>query len=55
MSIKQTLLEKHFINAAVELAKIQMDEKMPQRDKDLRMNMIWKKFKGFIDENYDEK
>ncbi len=49
------MLEKHFINAAVELAKIQMDEKMGQKEKELRMNTIWKGFNRFIEENYEEK
>lgn len=57
--IKETLLQKNFIDAAIELAKIQTDPKFDdphrQKEKDLRMNMVWKKFKRFIDENYEEK
>lgn len=53
--IKDALLEKNFINAAVDLAKIQMDEKMGENEKKLRMNSIYKNFKRFIDENYEEK
>lgn len=55
MNIKETLLEKHFINASVELAKVQMNEDLSERDKELRINMIWKKFHRFINENYEVK
>lgn len=53
--IREQLLEKRFIDAAVELAKIQIDEKMGEKEKKLRMNMVWKGFKRFIEDNYEEK
>lgn len=50
--IKETLLQKRFIDSSIELAKIQMDEDLRQEDKDLRMNQVWRDFKRFIYDNY---
>lgn len=53
--IKEAILEKRFINAAIDLSKIHLDEDMRQEDKDFQMNEIWRGFKRFIYENYQEK
>lgn len=53
--VKDALLQANFINASIELAKLQVDEDMANNEKMFQMNLIFKKFKKFISDNYDEK
>lgn len=53
--IKDDVLQKRFIDASVQLAKIQLDQNMRAKEKELRMTQIWKGFKRFIDENYEQR
>lgn len=53
--IKDGLLQRRFIDSAIRLAEIHLDEDLTQKEKEMRMEGIWKDFKRYIDDNYEER
>lgn len=53
--ILDQLLQSKFIDSAVKLAEIQMNEDLTNAEKALKQNNIYNEFKRFIDDNYQEK